>query len=691
MTPTPLRPGIRYALAAALLAALCPGPASASADDVPVAISAVSAEEIGPTSTVSAGLGVLTADNQRFGQYTGLNTEGVYSLIDLDLNRLDPETGTWLQLQGRDLGLDSSELRVRAGRQGDWGYDLGYSRVPRTFPYHVNTGLGGAGTANLTTNPAGGPLRLATQREVVRARVDKVLFNGFDVNVTFRNEHKDGTRLYGRTVTGGIGFLVDPIDYDTRQWEAVLSFTGTKLQVSGGYYGTTFANANTGLVVDGATDGDNSTYSPIGLPPDNVSHQVYVSGGYNFTPATRGDFKVSLGRITQNDAFIPTVTVAPGVGGSLDGKIKTTRVQLGLTSRPAPRLSLAGNFRYEDRDDLTPVMVYYTGAGATSRTNGENEPRDFTTTAGKVEAVYRLPAAFRLTGGVTQESTLRNISAVRSVSAREMTRETAYRMAVARSMAENVNGTIAYIFSKRDGSDFKANVLNGGGSGADNIAPIHYSNRRRDTVRLSVDATPSDRVSLQLVAETSSDEYDSRTAQHLGPREGGARHLSADASVQVTQTWQVTAFVSQDRTTQRQNSCDGISSSGAPCAAADRWSAELINQGYAAGVGVRGKAGHRLALGADVQGSYDKGQYNQSGTPIAEEVDDLYYKPLTVSMFGDWSLTDDSGVALSATYDRRRTNDWSWVDFAYTDGTTVYQDPSEEVVFVGVRYHQTWN
>lgn len=649
------------------------------------------AEAPGPTSTVSVGVGEVTPDNQRFGQYTGLEVEGADALIDLDLNHLNPDTGTWLQLRGRDLGLQSRELRLRGERQGDWGYTLEYRDIPRAFPYAIDTALQGAGTASLTTNvvaPGGGdPLRLGTDRQVVQAGVDKALGHGLDVKVTFRNEQKDGTRLFGRT---GINFLVEPIDYATRQWETVLSYTGERLQLAGGYYGTAFQNANRGLVVDGVTDGNNSTYSPIGLPPDNVSHQLSVNGGYNFSPATRGDFQLAYGRITQDDAFIPTVTVAPGVGGDLNGEIRTLRTELGLTSRPTADLTVTANARREARDDRTPVLVYYSGTGATSRTNGENEPRDFIDTAGKVEAVYRLPAQFRVTGGVNLDHMHRNISAVRSASMRATTNETAYRVELGRSMSGDLDGTVAYIFSVRDGSAFPPNLLNGGGSGSDNIAPIHYSDRHRDQVRATLAATPSDRVALQLVGDAAWDRYDSRTDQNLGPRNGIEGHVSADATVQVARDWNVTAFVSRDHTSQKQNSCDGIDSAGAPCAAASYWRAELNNWGYAGGLSVRGKAGRRVALGADVQTSYDKGRYDQAGTPVTQAIPGLYYKPMTVSAFGDLALDAHSGVGLSATYNRQRTNDWSWVTWSYADGTTLYQDPKEDVVFVGVRYHRTW-
>jgi MtrB/PioB family decaheme-associated outer membrane protein len=676
--PTPLSPTL---LATALCAALwaVPAPAVAGADDG------------GPASTVSVGIADVAENNQRFGQYTGLEANGPHALLDVDLNHLDAATGTWLQLQGRDMGLDTRELRLRHERQGDFGYELEYRRIPRTFPYAINTGLSGVGTASVirsTITPGtGSPLRLKTERDVFRVALNKDLPAGLDVRMDLRVEEKTGQRLFGRT---GIDFLVEPIDYNTRQLETALSYTGERLQLSVGYYGTFFENKNKGLVVDGVTDGNNSTYSPIGLPPDNGAHQLYVSGGYSFTPTTRGNFKASFTKLTQDDGFIPTVTVAPGVGTDLNGKIDTTRLQLGLTGQPARNLSLRSSFRYDDHHDRTPVLTYYTGAGANSRTNGENEPRDIRTTAATVEAGYRLPQSLRLTGGVDYEQVDRNISAVRSVSARDTTRETGFRLGLRRAMTGTSSGALTWVHSMRDGTDFEHNVLNGGGDGANNIAPVHYANRLRDKLHLTLDGMPTGRLSLQFTADMAWDRYDGRTVQDLGVRRGDWKHASLDAAYQLAASWQLTAFASHDRTTADQRSCDGISSSGAPCAATDLWQARLTNRDYAVGVGVQGTPGEKLKLALDVQYGYDRGVFDQAGTPIAAAVPDLYYKQTTVTLSADYALTANAGLGLTATYDRRDTNDWSWPSWQYADGTTVYQDPNEDVTFVGVRYDYTW-
>src|SRR4030095_11298786 len=218
------------------------------------------------------------------------------------------------------------------------------------------------------------------------------------------NEEKDGTRLFARgtTGTGPVGsfgqfeFGPEPINSTTRQLDVKIGYTGTDLQLSGGYYGTFFNNHHNGLNFTGGLAGL-STFTPIALPPDNEAHQFHLAGSYGFTPTTRGNFKVAYTRQKQDDDFITGVNVplSPGITNNLDAKVDTTLVQAGITSRPIPKLTLLANFRYEDRDDKTPVRFYLTPAPSTS--DGANEPRSIRTTTGKVEAGYALPYSLRLT------------------------------------------------------------------------------------------------------------------------------------------------------------------------------------------------------------------------------------------------------------------------------------------------------
>ena len=328
-------------------------------------------------------------------------------------------------------------------------------RIPRFEPWSVTTAVTGIGTPNLaipTTPTTGVPVELKTVRDAVGLGFDKFLFGNWDFQVRFKNEEKEGSRIFARGTTGAgpVGsfgqfeFAPEPINSTTRQLDAKINYTGQQLQLSGGYYGTMYNNEFRGLNFTGGLAGL-STFTPIALPPDNQSHQLYLAGGYGFTPTTRGNFKVAYTKATQDDPFVTGVNVplAPGIGNNLQGRVDTTLAQAGVTSRPIPKLSLLADVRYEDRDDKTPVFVYFPSNFATPTTatsDGTNEPRDITTTSGKFEASYRLPMAMSLTGGIEYVEKKRNSPPVRSVSFRETTEETSLSVGLRRAIGETMTG-----------------------------------------------------------------------------------------------------------------------------------------------------------------------------------------------------------------------------------------------------------
>ena len=634
-----------------------------------------------PDSTLSVGVGYVNNDGARFGQYTGMNQSGGYGLLDADIAKRDDATGTWLKLTGRNIGLENRELKLEHNRQGDWGYHLDFSQTPRYEPYTANTAVTGIGSANLTipTAPtATAPVQLKTQRKSVGLGLNKWMVGGFDVQVNFRNEEKDGERLFARGTAGGVGnfeFAPEPIHSTTRQIEATLGYTGERLQLSGGYYGTRYDNKNPALNFIGGVS-PLSTFTPIGLPPDNQSHQLHLSGGYNFTPTTRSNFKVAYTKATQDDAFISGINVplAPGIGTSLDGRVDTTLVQAGITARPMSKISLLANLRYEDRDDQTPVRLYSTLSGTTH--NGENEPRSIKKTSGKLEASYALPMSFRLTGGMDYDEKKRNASPVRIVSHRDKTDETSYRVELRRSMSETVTGALAYVKSDRGGSDFLTTVLNNGSIGSNLIAPIHLADRKRDKVRLSVNWMPTEPLSLQFMLEEAQDKYSARDVLGLGPQQGKAQNYSIDASYAFSDAWQATAWASRNNTRIDQSSR----------AAAQIWVAALRNRGDAFGLGVMGKPNSRLEIGADLSHSDITDEYRQqafSGAAITL-LPDISTKLTSLKLFGKYAIQENTGVRLDYIYDLFSTDDWTWTTWTYIDGTRLTQSPTQKVHFLGL-------
>jgi MtrB/PioB family decaheme-associated outer membrane protein len=670
-------------MAAAVAAAFSTAPArSAEGDDEIRQLSK-------PESEVSAGIGYVTKDNRRFGVYNGLNEKGGYLLLDADVARRDDATGTWLRFGARNLGLESRELRFEHNRQGDWGYFIDFSQTPRFNPFDVRTALQGIGSNTQTVTNVGagaGPLvDLKTRRDALTLGLAKSVGRGWDFQVRFKNETKEGARMFGQGTFGTWNFLTDPIDYETRQLDAVASYTGEKLQLSGGYYGTDFTNANLALNVNSGIAG----LSPMALPPGNQSHQGHLAGGYSFTPTTRATFKLARATATQTDAFpIAPTTVARS---NLDGRVDTTSMQLGVTTRPLPRLSVLANLRYEDRDDKTPIERYLGTApiGTTTNTfDGTNEPRSIKTTAGKLEASYGLPAGVRATAGIDYEEKKRNQFRVRSVSSRDKTEETTYRVELRRSLGETVTGAVGYAHSERDGSPFLNNILDNGTQGSNKIAPLHLADRERDKLGVTLTWMPLEPLSVQARADVAKDDYESRNFENLGLRDGDATLLSLDAAYRLSEDWEVNAFAARAANKLRQAVCANSPAAGTACTAPVT-EARPEHTSTAFGAGVTGTVRAGFKVGAELQYSDFRDEYGlsaASGTPPAP-LPDINTKVTTLRLFTDYALARNSGVRAQWVHDRYRTDDWTWQNWTYTDGTRITQAPSQRVDFVGVSYY----
>lgn len=642
---------------------------------------------IRPKGTINFGAGYLANDNARFGQYTGLRNEGPYGIFNVDISKRDEKTGTWLKLLGRNLGLQNRDVRFEHDKQGHWSYFVDFSQTPRYEPFTVVTAVTGIGSAHLNVpkSPAtGDPVQLKTERQAISFGMNRVLPGNFDLQFHFRNEEKDGARIFGRG--SRFEFTPEPINYSTRQFGSTLNYNGKQLQLSGGYYGTLFFNRNTALYTSGGTN----TFSPIALPPDNQSHQAFLSGGYSFNPATRATFKAAYTRATQTDNFFPTPFLAPGVGSNLDGRIDTTLVQGGITSRPLPQLSVLANIRFEDRDDKTPMRLYNPAARRVDLDGnywgGFNNPRSFSTLTSKVEANYTLPMNFRLIGSIDYEHWERRWQPT-FVSYRAKTNEIFYRMEMRRTLADTLTGSIAYIHSDRSGSPFISTLSASGAPNPNVIAPLNLSDRNRDKVRLSLNWEPIEPLSLQVMIDESFDDYGHCSGSSLGLRKGSARNYSLDAAYAISENLQTIAWFSRNETRIDQASRNRIPVDGSR----EIWSANLQNIGTSFGVDINGKPIEKLELGVSLSQSFITDKFTQkTSDPALYSIPDIATELSNLNLFARYALRKNFTLHLDYIFNRFKTNEWTWNHWTYNDGTRLSQDTNQIVNFVGLSAQYTW-
>jgi MtrB/PioB family decaheme-associated outer membrane protein len=626
---------------------------------------------ITPSSFISAGVGYVGNQGGHSGMYNGLYRDGTVGLLDFSYVRREEETGTWLRASGRNLGLNTRELRAEYERQGVWGVFVDYNEISRVSPYMVTSNVQGIGTAYQTVPTvaaATNQFTLKTERYRTSVGFNAALGTNTEFRLLFQNEDKEGSRLFGRGTTNAMEFLAEPINSNTKQFDLVLDYTGDKLQLSGGYYGSFFNNHNSALRVSGgaASLSSISVATPgvamdnIALPPDNYAHQFHLAGGYQFAKTTRMSFKVARSVAVQNDQFMDvrfsnnvlSNAASANTSGRTDlgGRVTTTLANLGLTSRPTRNLFLLGNVRYEERDDQTAIARYITnvtganaaaptitpynpnGAAADRRqsTDGFNEPRSLKNWGGKLEASYSLPDGYRVTGGYDYDNKERSVTGVRVVGYRNKVEESTYRLELKRAMSESVSGSVAYAYSERRGSNYyNLSTLGGitypnyGTADSTNCAttaglnvthcgliqPIYMADRDRQKVRLLTDWSPTDELSLQFAVEGAVDEYSAgRGTPNIGVRHGDSWLYSVDASYQASDRWRFNAWLSHTDSSIDQASIASITAMSNVGAIV--WNSSQRNSVDALGIGTRGKLPKGIEVGADLIFSYDRTRYN---------------------------------------------------------------------------------
>ena len=673
------------------------------------------AELTRPESAVSAGLGYWSKDRPRLGTYDGMNQEGGYGLLDARIQRRDNATGTWFLLDARDLGLDTPEIRAEWLRQGNVGASVEYSRMVRDEPYTVLTGVRGIGTqTQRVPNPTAatlGEIHLGTARDIWTAAFYKNLSSGTDLRVTFKNEDKQGDRLWGRG--GAAEFAAEPIDSNTKQLEAALSYAGKAFQIQGGYYGSWYTNRNS--LVDTASVNAAGVITPansqffLSLPLDNQAHQFFVNGGYNLSERTRATFKVAYTHATQDEQIPVGAGVATFAGAprNLDGQIDTTLLQAGLTSRATKDFSWLASLRYYDSNEKTPqVRVIQTAA--TCGTCVDNTPLRFETITGKLEGTYRMAYGLSAVGGieyVTQDrdvpfgnANAAGLDAQRYVPWRAEMDETTYRVELRRSLAETLNGRIAYAFSQRDGSEFTPAAADA--PQANLINPIHIADRDRNKIKLMLDWAVIEPLTLTFNVEYAKDEYGYSNSRPYGLRDGTASLFSLDAAYSISEKWQLSAWYTHDNakaTQVGQRNANGGASEAVK-------EAHLEDTGDTFGAGLRGELMPRLKAGFDLLYSKNVNRYPESITLVSGTalyatntvgpLPDITNTMTRIKLHAAYAVQKTSEVRVEYTHEIWKTDDWSWMfangtPFTYgttTDGTQVVQAPKQTADWLAVRY-----
>ncbi len=706
--PAPFR---RSRLAAALvLAACCTVPAAAQSDAEIEALTRIK-------SFIEFGIGYVDDDSARFGRYRGLDEQGGYGVLNLDWYQRaahDADDPVYTRVRADQLGLDTRRVEVSHGRQGRYGVRASYVEMPTTRSDSGATIFRGVGSNRLTLpdnwvraqNTAGMtalngsliPVAIGHERRRVGLGLDALLSRGWTVTSDFRQERKEGLKTIGAVIGNSGGnpravILPEPIDYETREGDVSLRYFDATRQFEFRYFVSLFEENNGALswqnpfaAINGwnAAAGHPTGFGQMALPPDNQFHQASFAGGYNWSNGVRFSGDVALGRMTQDEDFLP-YTINPVLAAtitqplprtSLDGEIDTTVANLRFTGRGSDRFTWGAHWRYDDRDNQTPRAEYvYIGGdsnaqnvAANSSFRRFNEPASYRDSRLRFDAGYRLASRTRVTGSLERRFTERTYSEV------EEADESTARFALRHSNGSWVDASVRYEWSEREGSTYVGNepflssyapgytsTVAGRWENAPLLRKLHLADRVRDRFGAGVTLTPTEAWSIAFDVQLLDDDY---RASQLGVSSSSSDIFTIDVGFAPSERWSAYGFASREQLDMEQNGAS-IRTATREADAVDparRWNARHSDEVDTAGAGVKvNLLDQRLSLGLDyLHARSDTAIDVTVGSALTAAPLPVDYDRLqSISLQADWRMRDDWSFRLRLWNERFRSTSFT--------------------------------
>ena len=278
------------------------------------------------------------------------------------------------------------------------------------------------------------------------------------------------------------------------------------------------------------------------------------------------------------------------------------------------------------------------------------------------------------------------------MSFREKTEEKTLRVELRRDMSETVNGSIGYAHSKRTGSEWQTTVPrhSAGQLGSNLVHPLHLADRDRDKLRATVGWTPLDKLDLSEGRGSRTNTAAARSACRTAAPSFSAS-TAPIASARPGRSRPGFPATTPGRSSCRANAASNNNGDITRCnnAANPIWSANMRNVGTAFGLGVKGKATAQLEVGAELQFSNDRAEFRNSPTPSRRRhaAARRELRPPVAKVTAKYAMQKNIGVRLQYIHDRFSTNDWTWDQWTYSDGTRVLANSQQAVNFLGVSYY----
>ncbi len=743
-------------LAAPIALSAVPFAAMAQGDAFTLEAAPEKEPEVIYVNEIELGAGYTNIDSFKFGEYTGIEDDGVFPIVNILLMQRpawdSDETPRYWLLEGNNLGIESRSVYGEYGVQGNYEAFIEFQQIPRNQFNDGRTPYIGAGGTNLTLPPGWDPgecndpaplvvpgcpsaapvgssptpqemgllipsLRgfdVETERQNFGAGGLKHLSKRWKIGVEFHHDIKEGIDTIGGSFAASGGnpkaiILPEPIDYETNRISFFTEYVDKLSMFRFDYEFSSFSNNKSTLRFRNPYNwrsgwDENAGFNQGGvgefaLEPDNLAHSFSLSAARTLGMTSRLAASLTHTRYLQDENFLPYTAnpllsvTTPLPRNSLDGEIATTILDLSYTSRLIQKLDVAARYRFEYRDNDTPLdtFIYISGdaedqpaapGGSNARINlpyGSGNTHKV-----KLDGGYRVVPSTKLSLGYQFEQKQRDVSEV------DKLREHTVSGKVSSSPFESASGWVRYAHSWRNGSGYRdaklfldshPNSVPGDFENDPRLRKYFIADRDRDEVRAVVHYMPHPRYSVTLDGAFSLDDYDHT---EIGLTEVQMTSVTLDFAVNPRDDITTNFYATYENAKFDQDGCQwrGLFLGPQPCinsppAPAESWHTEMDDRIFTFGVGAEWQVNSKLGVGADVSFSRALTQVTTTGGAniTTEPLPDIVSHWYNLGAHASYKLKKNLEARLSYAYEHLETDDFS------VDGVAV--DTLNDVITLG--------
>jgi len=362
---------------------------------------------------VAAGVGYISNDSYKNGDYTGLDEKGVYPIGEIEYKYRSPQNST-VDVVGAELGTDSRQLTLSGRDGGSLQGEFSYSELPKLNLDTARTPYSGSAHQQLPTGWVDGTdtqnmsqlsnalhdVDVYTNRKTYKLSASYQQSPVVSYGLTFQRDTKEGRRTAGLAFGGSYAqarsaILAIPVDYVTDQGELKINYANQQWQAAVSYQFSSFNNGEKSVRWDNAFNPPSLASVSGGLAalePDNTMQKIVFTSSYNHSKSTTSNVFVAFGQLRQDDSYLPYTVGGSLPVGSLDGKINTADATINFISRINEQFRLEARYSYADQDNDTTRNTYdYIVADTQPGTPRANFPYSFRKVQYHLLGRYHLP------------------------------------------------------------------------------------------------------------------------------------------------------------------------------------------------------------------------------------------------------------------------------------------------------------